>query len=396
MIPLGLTASELKSLKALLVSHHKIAIGIQLLTLSHQAIDDLSDMLLGGQVTVDADATEATRSLTLEVLDPRQRLRLDSEGATDGSIYYTRMIRVIYTVISVDKDERYHIPIFCGPISKVSRNGPVLSIDALGKEKLSMASVWKAQKYKKGASKRATLIDILTDIGGESPSKMDVPRLKGDPRLGTALSVNRETNAWAAFKKLAASMTLHAFYDGRGVARARKLSDKTVWVFRERVDLQTLPQPTFDAESVANAVDIVGGKPKGAKKKVHFRIVAPSSDPLSPVLMGRFGKPRYIPIYVQDDTVKSKKEAEALGKRLLRNAQLESVEVVFDSLPIPFLEENDTCRVESALFSGSFRLKKFTIPLTADGVMSVGYLKKVTPNKRQIKLKNTAKKRRKR
>src|SRR5690348_11905484 len=110
MIKLGLTSAEKKQLDDLLVSHHRISVAIQLLDLSHNYLSDLSHLMLSGQVDIDATADEATRSCTLELLDPFGELKLDGDSPDDGSLYYTRMVKIIYTVISVEGDLRFNIP----------------------------------------------------------------------------------------------------------------------------------------------------------------------------------------------------------------------------------------------------------------------------------------------
>ena len=399
-IPLGLTPKQWDRLNYLLRSHHRIQIRLQLLDLSHKYLNDLSPRLLSGQVNIDANAEEYTRSLSLEILDHKQELMLDGDAPEDASLYYNRMIRVIYTVISPDGSERFPIPIFCGPLSKVVRNGVVLSIDAVGKEKLGMSAVWKTRKYGKGLKKEFVIKNILTEIGGEASKKIDIVNRKGNPRMGDdALTVNRNTTAVKAAKKVSRSMGgAQLFYDGRGVARVRDVPSSASHVFTDRKDLLSFPQVSYDAESVINAVDVTGAtKGKGKHKHtIHYRAVAPRKHALSPWNMGRNGTPRYIPEFIEDSNIKTKKAARAYARKRLKHALLEAVDVQFDCLPVPYLEERDLCKVDSKRWSGMFRLTKMTIPLTADGVSTIGYLKQVTPKVKRSRKKNTSKNRRKR
>lgn len=391
-IDLGLSHKEWTELNQLLVSHHAIAVTVQLLTLEHGYVADISDKLLGGQVTIDSAANETTRACEIEVLDPGHRLKLDGDAPEDGSVYFTRMLRVVYSVMPPDRGKAFHIPVFTGPLSKVERSGPVISITAVGKEKLAMASVWKGRSYKKGNRKTYVIKHILSVMAGER--KLDL--VERTTKLPRKISLNTEKKAWVTAKSLASGMGLQLFYDGRGVARLRKAPSSVVYTFGQKGALLSLPQAAYDAENAVNAVSIVGGKPPKAKKKVTYKLVAPRSHALSPWNLGRWGVPRYLVESISDSSIKSLKEARALAKRRLKAGLIEAVDVAFDSLPIPYLEESDLCRVQSDDFNGLFRLSKMTIPLTADGTSSVGYLRRVTPNPRQIRIKNTTKKRKRR
>src|SRR5690606_5804143 len=95
MLDLGLSSSQKKRFHALLASHHSIYIRLQIMDLEHGYLDDISDQLIDGQVTVDASA-DVTRSLSLDLLDPRNTLHLDSDSPSAGALFADRMIRVIY------------------------------------------------------------------------------------------------------------------------------------------------------------------------------------------------------------------------------------------------------------------------------------------------------------
>lgn len=370
-------------LDALLQTHHRIIVSVQLMDLSHKYMSDISRRLISGQVDVDAKATESTRQATLELLDPMYELHLDGDAPQDGSVFYTRMIKIIYTVVSTDGKTRFSIPIFCGPIDKVERNGPIVGITAVGKDKLAMSQVWKGKTYKKGHRKTWVIANILMELAGEAASKIKVTEIK---EKAGKVSISRDDTAWNEAKKLATSLNQQLFYDGRGICQLRRLPKKTLYTFREKGTLLTAPHVAYDVAGVVNAVEVVGGKPKGKKTKISYRVVAPKTHTLSPWSMGRNGSPRYLPEVIENESIKSIVKARRLAKARLKNALLEQVEVTFDSLPVPYLEEGDLVRVSSDAFSGAFRMEKFSIPLTADGTMSVGYLRRVTPSKRFLKM----------
>ena len=98
MLDLGLKHSDFLKLKALLVGPHRIYIRLEIMDLSHKHQRDVSEMLLGGQVNIDANGDETTRTADLELLDPMGQLSIEGKSPKDGSLYMTRMIRITYVV----------------------------------------------------------------------------------------------------------------------------------------------------------------------------------------------------------------------------------------------------------------------------------------------------------
>ena len=385
-ISLGLTNAELNKLKVTLRQSHRIAVELQLLSLSHKYEGQITKHLLGGQVNFDAEATEATRSCNLQLLDPRFQLQLDTNAPSDGSLYGTKMVKVVYHVMPVQSNQRFSIPIFTGPLTKVTRNGPILDVEAMGKEIMSMDMVWKGRTFKAGMKKTEVMAIILTEMGGEHRDKLDFANRAA--KTPNKISVDRDDTPWAKAQSIARSMGMQLFYDGRGVCRLRDVPNKTVHVFEENRHLLSHPSATYDMTDAINCVEVIGGKPKGQKNKVRARVVADRNHSLSPWALGRNGNPRYLPMTIEDDSIRNKGEAQKVAKKNLQRNLIQAVDVSFDSLPIPFLEERDLCRVQSERFSGSFYLRQMVIPLTADGVSSIGYLKRVTPKRKTAKSSN--------
>lgn len=379
MIKLGLRHAELRALHRLLAEQHSVHVRLQVLSLDHDYVGDISKRLLGGQVNIDADA-DITRTLELDLFDPYNNLHLDSDSPDDGALYLDRMIRVIYVVTSPYKGDSYDIPIFCGPIRKLDRNQNVIHLEAHGKESLSLANMWRGHTYKKGLRKTTVIRRILDDLMGEN--RRYIPDRKA--RTPRNVDLGRESSPWKVARRVAASMGCQLFYDGRGQARLRRWPTKSIFTF-DGAHLLTDPVAGYDLDGVVNAVSVRGAKPKGAKKHIKVRVVAKRSHPLSPWRLGRGDVPLYLPEFIEDDEIRTKKDAREVAKRHLRRGLIQSVDVTFDSLPIPHLEPDDVCRVHTEQFSARFRLAQASIPLTADGKMSVGYLRRVTPNRRAIR-----------
>lgn len=371
MINLGLTTAEQSNLLKLLVSNRHIDIRVELLTLNHVYVSDVSTKLLGGQVAIDAQAERCSRTATIDLLDPTYTLRLDTNSPDDGSVHFTRMAKISYGVVSPDRKKSYYIPIFCGPIDKVERDEAVVTLTCVGKEVLMGSALWATKTYKPRTKKTDVIKNLLRYVGGET--KYQIPDLA--ERLPKTLSFNYEYTPWQAAKKVANGMGYQLFYDGRGICVMRKRPSSIQYTFSERGALLTTPQPSYDTSSAINAVQFTGGIPKGAKTKVYWRVTAPASHPLSPTKLGRNGVPRYMPEYISDDSVRTVAGCKARATAHLTNVLIESTEVAFDSMPIPLAEEEDLCRVATDGWTSDFRMVKTSIPLLASGVSGVGYIK---------------------
>lgn len=390
----GWTAAQKKTFHALLASHHRINVRLTVMDLAHNEISEVGDRLLDGQVTIDGTAA-VSRGLQLELMDPTRSLHLDSKSPNDGAMFADRMIRVRYSVIDPTGQTRFTIPVFTGPIVSLDRSGVAIGITCLGKEHLGMSPAWNSRTFKKGTQVTDVIRAILRDVIGEN--KYKIPDLKA--KLPRNVSVGGDRLPWVVAKKLAQSIGYQLFYDGYGVARMRKRSRSSVFTFREDAGgtVKTEPEAGFDIDNLVNAVEVFGKKPESkagttAKKQPHARVVAGRSHPLSPWSLGGNGesgqrKPRYIPVVIEDDSITTDKEALALAKERLEQGLLESVEVKFDTLTIPHLQEWDTVRVQTEQVTTNFALKQFAIPLTAAAQMSVGYVRNVKPNKSVIRAK---------
>jgi hypothetical protein len=400
-IDLGLNANGQAAFHDLLQTHHRIDVRLQLMDLNHTSIgEELSARLLDGQVTVDAGA-EVTRGLDMDLLDPTGALHLDSKSPDDGALFADRMIQVKYAIINPMETVRYTTPVFTGPLTKLERTGAIVKAEAQGKEIFGLSTAWNEKTFKKGATIVSAIRYILVNMMGEAPSRVRLPSSKA--KLPRNVSVGGDKLPWAVAKQLAASIGYQLFYDGLGICRMRKRPSGVSFTFVEGRSIKTEPDVGFSIDDVVNAVEVLGKKPKKkkgktTKKRPHARLVADRQHPLSPWALGRVGGPRYLPVVIEDDNVDNDAEAKARAKRELASGLLQSVEVAYDTLVIPHLEEMDVVRCNTTKFAGNHRLMEFAIPLTAGGDMSVGYVRNVRPKGKSRaaaqKRKKTRKKRR--
>ena len=378
---LGLTTTELRKYHDTLRTSHTRTVTVQVLRLDGTPVTTITPQLLDGQVVVDADA-DVTRTLTLSFLDPNHTLQFDSESPDDGALYADRMLRVTYTVLVPALGEHVDCVVFTGPLVKLDRNGDVVSIEAHGKERLALGELWRPLTLKKGTKKVEALRTIMERTG---ETRFALPKVA--VRLPKRRSLDRMTPAWVHARKIANSMNRQLFYPGNGVCTMRRWPARPCFTFTNGSNGTVVSDVAVSntMDDFRNVVLVVGGKPKGSKKRV--RHVATATGLLSPARLGRNGAKRYMVERIEDDNVRSKREARRRAERVLDDRLTSMVEVTFDSLPIPHLDPGDKVRVDTGNDVVTFRLRRFTLPLGTDGdpVMTVGYLKKTYPNRRAIR-----------
>lgn len=382
MIALGLTSADLKLFNASLCTHHSVKVTVQILTLGHAYVGDLTDNLIDGQVSIDADA-EVTRSLTMQLRDPDGSLKLDSTSPNDGALFYDRMVRVIYSVKSELLPRWVDVSIFCGPITKMSRTQDVINLECQGKESLTVPPTvaYINRAWGKGVQRAALVRAIMRDYGGET--KFSVPDAAATTPGVVAMST--ETNMWALAKSVSGA-GYHLFYDGRGVLVRRQMPATATYTFRTRAggNVTTVPTIDYDVSAVRNIARVVGAIPKGKKTPVAAVAALPRSHPLNAYALGRNGKPRVLLDILTDDNLKTQSQAQAVANARIKSLALQSVDVQFDALVAPHLEPNDIYTLSTEDFTVNARYKRATIPLK-QAVGSVGYLGKFATNKTRIR-----------
>lgn len=372
MIGIGRSKADERLLTKTLQGPHNLRIRVRLLDLDHNYKEDFSHAFLDGAVTV--DATQAvTRALDLVLFDPQKKIQLDPTSASRTSIYVADMISIIYVVSDPYRQNVFEIPVFCGPIDDVDRDEFNINIKCLGKESLSLSNAWRGRTFRKGQTRLFVIATILNMVGEKKRSLLNPKQ-----RLPNDVKLNGKTAYWTLAKRIAAGMGKQLFYDGRGVVRMRAFPKKTSYWFT--VDnMRTKPKVNYDLTQTINAVRVIGGKPKKSKRKIRYTAVAPRAHPLSPWRLGRGGQPRYLWMEITDDSIKSKAEARALAKSQLNRGLTVGVDVMFDGLVEPRLQELDIASVQYPGYTTRFAMNKFTIPLLAGEPSSYGYLKRSRP-----------------
>lgn len=387
MLPLDLTVTQRQDLLRALRGHHDMRAKLSILDLDGNYLSPLSHRLLSGQITVDSKA-DVSRVLTVTVSDPLASLTFDSDSPDDGAIYADRMLRAEYGV-NVPELGWVDVPVFTGPVSKMDRQADVVSLEAQGKEVLAMGASWRPMTFRRNSRKSDVIRDVLTERAGEA--LLDIPRMPD--RLGRDLSLGRLDQPWPLCQRLARSMGMQLFYDGRGVCRLRTAPERAQVVFRDRTGgtVQSDPQISYQTEGLRNTVWVKGGVPKGRKKAVQTVVKAQRNHPLSPWRLGRTTngvlRPFHLVEVVEAGQIRSEREAERLGERTLKRFLRQAIDVSFDSWPTnPLLEPQDVSALETENMAMEFTVQQFTIPLVASDVQSIGYIRRInTKRQRQMR-----------
>lgn len=367
MIPgLGLDSAGVERLKETLCMDHNVLIKVSLLDLNHTYLVDATNMLYEGQVTMSTSGNGATRSSSLTLWDPEDKLGLDDDSPNSPSLYYNRMMKVTYCVWRYGDTSSVDIPLFTGPISGVGKdaNGMLL-VTCLGKEALLDGVVWTPVKWKKGSLIRSALIKLMQDYGGESRFDFESTTAK----FGSDKSLAREQVIWPAAQAFASNMRKQLFFDGRGTARLRTSPSTSAFTFRDGPGGSIITAPTWDKnkDAVKNRVWLVGAAPAGSKTVPSYAASLPSDHPLNHNKLGRKvnGKtiPRILLEKVDDSSVTKLSVATDNAKKKLDALEAQQQSFRMDVLTMPFLEENDLVTIEmQGQYKTTQRVQDATFP----------------------------------
>lgn len=371
MLRLGLTAAELRIYNRTLVDTHERRIEVQVLDLEGKVLRSLTPKVLDGQVVIDVTQSP-TRVLTLTFLDPSRSLAFEPDSPGDAPLHRKRMVRVIDSRRIPDLNQWVDCPVFTGPMWDFERNGAEVTIVAHGKERQAMGQKWITKNFAK-KSRKTTMIRTTLSLTGER--WLSIPDLRYT--FPKRLTVWRMDQPWVKAMRVAKSMNRHLFYDGRGWARLRPYPTRPIYTFYRA--LLAEPKVRRDVEGLRNVAWVVGGKPKGQKKRVQAIASLPARHPNSPTSLGRNGAPLRLVEKVSNPHVKSRAEAQRRAIRIRDDRARLITEFAFDSMPIPHLEEQDMVAVRSDDGVVLVRMRQWTIPLGPDASpMTVGTLRRTT------------------
>jgi hypothetical protein len=398
---LPITAAQQQSLLDTLRTSHRRRIQVAVRNRSEKVIEQLdvpASQVLSGSVTVDATA-DITRSLSLVFIDPQQRLGFDAGSPARGALFADNLVSVEYGVL-VPSVGWIDIPVFWGPVTNFERDRSQVTIEAQGKEALALDPHFATQGYtlKKGRRIDNAIRDVMDRVGETRYDLPDMPQ-----RLPRVRSVQPEDEPWDVVKfgweggtrvwhgkgrqrhkqrvtvefngLISVAGNMRAFYNGAGRLCVRRRSTTRVLQLQTGRDLVTIPVVKFDALAARNHVVVTGAKVTVGKTHVQRRASASlaPANPLSPESLARNGHPRYMTEFVSVDGLKTHQACVDRARRILAEKSQDGLDLAFDCLPFPMLEEHDVIRVVTDAYAIDIPLRQFTIPLAPGDAMNVGY-----------------------
>lgn len=401
MLDLHLAQPDAEAYFETLRSSHRMRIVVEILDRDEQPIRSLNvaaARVLSGSVQVDNDA-DITRSLALEFLDPDHQLTFDGSSPLQGALFADNFVAVSRGAL-VPGVGWVDAPVFCGPVTKMGRDGVRVTIEAQGKETLALDPHFAYQGFTlpKGLRVDDAIRDVLGRIGESRFLLPDLPA-----RLPSARAVEPEDEPWDVVKfgwqatevrrsgkgkkrrvqrvevdyrgLIALAGTYDLFYNGRGELVAKPRSRNPVVAMSDETHILTRPSVDYDGLTFRNAVVVTGGSYTQGGRTLVPRAASylKPSHPLSAQSLARNGRPRWLVDFVEVESAKTNLECAVRADQILsESSQMGGFDLAFSCLPVPVLEEGDTVRVATRDFTLDFRLRRFSIPLTADAAMSVG------------------------
>jgi hypothetical protein len=375
---LALSAAELRAYENTLAGVYTKQIRVAILDRRGDVVEDVSSAFHDGSITVDA-AQDVSRRGDLQLLDPKHRFGFDADTYQGGDLDLSRMVRVFWIVNSDLLAHRVSVPVHTGPITRLRREGPMVTIEAQGMEVYGLKPSQRTLTLKKGLRRTTAIRTILEQLMGET--RMSIPH--SNHRLPESLSITRQDQPWKVAQKLAKSLGKQLYYDGSGTAVLRATPERPAWEFiAEGVDdnaafgtsrLTSGITTESDLSKVVNYVRVIGRVPKGKKTPVAAAAVADRAHPLSPWQLGPPGAPMYLTLEIQNNHLRTAKEClDVAQDELARRLKLVA-EVSFSASPVPHLDPYDVVRAESQFEVVEKRLDRFVLPLGLGGDMEVGY-----------------------
>jgi hypothetical protein len=387
---MGLTNVGLQAYHRALCRPHSIRVMVSLCDLEENPLESITPVIVDGQVTYDVDA-EVTRMLSLQLLDPHHDLNIDTRRPTDGALFLDRIVKVYYSIWVEELHRRVTCQVFTGVPWNLSRSGPLVTIEAHGKERLALRAAWRTFHRAKGANTAQTIRALLRERAGEDRFGGAFDTHNG--RLGRPFNVARSQITWDRARKLANAIDRQLYYPGNGRCTLRKLPDKpllTLSADPASVDnpahMMAIVEdivPDTNVEDFVNAVLV-----KGKKKTDPVVVKLDDRHPLSAQRLARNGVPGVIGVFEENSQLNTRAKQRRRGANLLDRRGQTTVNVSYGTLPLPHLEENDPVRVitpDGVAFT--HRMRQWALPLATEGAppMTVGYTRRLTPARRRIR-----------
>lgn len=382
MESLGLTHEGFREYRDTLAGSHEVRFDVTLMDLDHRIVGQIRMIDGSGQVQGDRDGFGEDhgpqRRLTLTALDPQNRLGVGSGELDDSQVYYDRIMQVSYGVLCptlgwVD------LNVFTGLPWKLQNTDGALYVEADDLSRLGMESTWKPLTIEKGTLLTTAIRRILARAGF---THVRLPVSK--KRLAHAVSLGRHHLLWAVADRLASTQDWQLYVDGSGIPTARRLPGNTMFTFDSEI-VEPVAGST-DRSRFVDAVEVIGRKPKGAKRRVGYVAKARASDDLSSESLAHNGEPFYAVETIENDHFRTTAQCRRKAERVLADRLRARESVTCGVLPQPHLTPGDMGRFVGPLGDWSRdRIDAFTLPLGTDEPMRLNWLDKDTTDVTRVR-----------
>lgn len=358
---------------------------VLVLDLEHRGLDDVSGLLVDGQVDVDTDrgggeSGGSIHSCKVSLLDERRSLGWVPDNPGQVSEAPARMLRVYYGVREpwrpgTEPGRWYDTPVFTGPVRRASRSGATVEVEAVGKELLWRHVVHANRTWRKGLFVRDVLAEMM-DMAGEQAIDGYLP--PDITRLSAPVTCTWRDDLWKAAQTVADMANYHLFFNGWGSLQVRpqpaRVAARRVFTFSTQTNVTS--EPSGQLATGENLVNrwVVEGQASGGREAVPVGFAQLADrHPLSPKSLGRHGRSIAYDYRETSELAVSRERAGYVARKR-RNAQAADnpLSVTFDGLPHPELEPWDTVRVETDRWGAEMALTRMTIPLMAGADASYG------------------------
>lgn len=381
---------DLRTYHRFLQGDHDFRMWAEVLTLEEKPVYDA--ILLDGQVNIDTTADGPHRTATLTLADPEHALSFGDRLADDdtGTIWVNRLVRVRHQVVVPGVGTITSTP-FVGLPTSVSRNGGELGLE-LGDKSLLADHATLPKTYKRGHNAANAIRNIMAMTGEQN---MHIPnRSRKLSRPYTVGMSDDSITPWLVAKKIARrELGWRLEYRADGHLRAEHLHAHRAHV---RVSaLYELPQSQVAFDDFGNYVK-VHSKRKTKKATVVWEGVAqlPKARDLSAQSLARNGQPRWLPLYVDDDNLKSKKAVTDRAIEELRKVSGLDYSQAYSLAPFFHLDNGDRLILPYGI--GEVPLHVASIPLAVGGPMTVGnnawVSRPVVVKRKRVKIRHRVKK----
>jgi len=401
-----------------LVSDHYMRVHLRIHNKNEKVIGSFTsnkhNRFISGAVQIKSNSS-ITRTLDLTLIDPERKLHFDNVSPSPHAMFPDKWISVLYGVWVHSMNEWVDDFVFWGPMTSFSREANEVQLSAQDPAVLMLAPQYVHAPYT--IKENTKVVDAIKQVARRMGCRrFALPDLK--QRINAPHAVHRGAEAWRIITARGHNVqgfTAHVRTSGKqanknhpkawipsgglmahlpdayeamftpdGYLTIRKRHKHHRFVFKEGVHLVSQPDITYNMDQMINTVRVNGVPKKNSKKIPHAEVSVRPKNRLSPQRLAWNGVPRYMMKFIHAPNLHSFAECHHRAKKELFAHMISSVDVTFDSLPIPFLKEHDHVTL-NPLHGPSlkFGMVDWTLPLTSDSPMTVGAHHKHHQHKRK-------------